>query len=100
MSRRTPPTTNRRCGREPPRPPHPPPPPLSNSSGAVRKRRQRARRAAGIEVAEIEVNVDKAISALKARDGLTEVEAKSLQWPQIEREVQTVWDEFLQVWGK
>ena len=73
---------------------------LSDNPEAVRKRKLRARHDAGIEMAQIEVNIAKAISALKARDGLTEVEAESLAWPEITSAVQGVWDEFIRVWVK
>jgi hypothetical protein len=72
----------------------------SSSPAAIRKRRERARRAAGIEVAEIEVRLDQAISALKARDGLTELEAESLTWPEVEREVRLVVSNWIETWAK
>jgi hypothetical protein len=46
---------------------------LSDNPEAVRKRKLRARHAAGIEMAQTAVNVDRAVSAIKRRDGLTEL---------------------------
>jgi hypothetical protein len=74
--------------------------PLSDSAAAIRKRRERRRRDAGVRLANIEVNFERAIEALKRRDGLSEIQAEGITWAQVEREMQLLADDWLRQWVK
>jgi hypothetical protein len=70
------------------------------AADAARQRRKRRREREGTKPAQIEVDYGRAVSAIKRRDGLTELEAEALTWPEIEHEVQAVWDGWLRQWAK
>jgi hypothetical protein len=53
-----------------------------------------------VRIANIEVNFERAIEALKRRDGLSEIQAEGITWAQVEREMQLLADDWLRQWVK
>jgi hypothetical protein len=67
---------------------------------AARQRRARRRQREGTRPVTIEVDLGRAVLAIETRDGLSELQAESLDWPAVEREVAAVWGEFIRAWGR
>jgi hypothetical protein len=72
----------------------------ADRTAAERQRRKRRRERDGTRPAQIEVDFARAVAAIQRRDGLSELEAESLDWPAVEREVAAVWGEFIRAWGR
>jgi hypothetical protein len=72
--------------------------PLSSSASAIRQRRSRRRRDEGVRVAQVEIPFERAVEALKRRDGLNEIQAQALRWPDVEREVQLLANDWIVTW--